>query len=67
MKIVTGSSSGTTGRVKSWNSTLNLLEVYAVTGDFSVGETIIVGSSSGASHQLRLVNLDPVDDGFQII
>jgi hypothetical protein len=62
-EIVTGSSSGTTGRVKSWNSTLNLLEVYAVTGDFSVGETII-GSSSGASHQLRLVNLNPVDDGF---
>jgi hypothetical protein len=62
-EIVTGSASGTTGRVKSWNSSTNLLEVYAVTGDFRVGENI-VGSSSGATHELRLVNLNPVDDGF---
>ena len=62
-EIVTGSVSGTTGRVKSWNSSTNLLEVYAITGDFRVGENI-VGSSSGATHQLRLIDLNPVDDGF---
>ena len=62
-EVVTGSISGTTARVKTWNSTTNELEVYTVDGDWTVGEKI-VGSSSGASHQLRVISLDPVDDGF---
>jgi len=62
-EIVTGSISGTTARVKTWNSATNELEVYTVSGDWTVGERI-VGSSSGASHQLRVISLDPVDDGF---
>ena len=62
-EIVTGSISGTTARVKTWNSVTNELEVYTVSGDWTVGERI-VGSSSGASHQLRVISLDPVDDGF---
>ena len=62
-EVVTGSISGTTARVKTWNSTTNELEVYTVDGDWTVGEKI-VGSSSGASHQLRIISLDPVDDGF---
>ena len=62
-EIVTGSTSGTTGRVRVWNSTTNLLEVSNVTGSFVVGEDI-VGSDSGASHELRLVNLEPLNDGF---
>ncbi len=62
-EIVTGSISGTTARVKTWNSVTNELEVYTVSGDWTVGEKI-VGSSSGASHQLRVISLDPVDDGF---
>ena len=62
-EIVTGSTSGTTGRVRVWNSTTNLLEVSNVTGSFVVGEDI-VGSDSGASHKLRLVNLEPLNDGF---
>ena len=36
---------------------------HALQGDWTVGEKI-VGSSSGASHQLRVISLDPVDDGF---
>ncbi len=62
-EIVTGSISGTTARVKTWNSVTNELEVYTVSGDWTVGEKI-VGSSSGASHQLRVISLDPIDDGF---
>ena len=62
-EIVTGSVSGTTGRVKTWNSTTNALEVYNVNGSFSVGENI-VGSTSGASHGLLTASEDPADDGF---
>ena len=62
-EIVTGSVSGTTGRVKTWNSTTNALEVGNVNGEFSVGENI-VGSTSGASHGLLSASLDPADDGF---
>ena len=62
-EIVTGSSSGTTGRVRVWNSTTNVLEVANVNGSFTIGEDI-VGATSGASHQLRIINLNPVNDGF---
>ena len=64
-EIVTGSSSGTTARVKVWNSTTNILEVYNVDGTFTLGENI-VGSTSGATHGLRKVDLDPEDDGFAV-
>ena len=35
----------------------------SVVGSFVVGETL-TGSSSGATHDLRLLNKDPLDDGF---
>ena len=62
-EIVTGSVSGTTGRVRTWNSTTNILEVGNVNGEFTINENI-VGSTSGASHGLLSASLDPVDDGF---
>ena len=62
-EIVTGSLSGTTGRVRTWNATTNVLEVGNVNGEFTVNENI-VGSTSGASHGLLSASLDPVDDGF---
>ena len=62
-EIVTGSISGTTARVRSWNSITNNLEVSNVSGEFIVSETII-GSDSSASHKLRIINTNPVDDGF---
>lgn len=62
-EIVTGSISGTTARVRSWNSITNNLEVSNVSGEFIVSETII-GSDSSASHKLRMINTNPVDDGF---
>ena len=62
-EVVTGSISGTTARVKRWDSTTNELGIYNVAGDFTVGEDI-VGSTSGATHQLRVISTDPADDGF---
>ena len=62
-EIVTGSSSGTTARVRVWNSETNTLEVGTVTGEFTVGENI-VGSTSGASYALRVADTNPADDGF---
>ena len=62
-EIVTGSSSGTTARVRVWNSVNNELEVGSITGDFVFGETI-TGSTSGASYELRVADTQPVDDGF---
>ena len=62
-EIVTGSESGTTARVRTWNSTTNVLEVGTVDGEFTVGENI-VGSTSGASYALRTADSQPADDGF---
>ena len=62
-EIVTGSSSGTTARVRVWNSTTNELEVGSVTGEFTRGETI-TGATSGAAYELRVADAQPADDGF---
>jgi len=62
-EVVTGSESGVTGRVRSWNATTNILEVSNVTGEFKLGENI-VGSSSSASHYLRIIDEFPAEDGF---
>jgi len=62
-ETVTGSQSGTTGIVKSWNSISNVLQVSNTNGDFILGENI-VGSASSASHYLRMVNVYPINDGY---
>ncbi len=62
-EIVIGSSSGTTGRVRIWNSETNELEVGTVTGEFTRGETI-TGQTSGAAYELRVTDAQPADDGF---
>jgi hypothetical protein len=62
-ETVTGSISGTTAKVRSWKSSTNQLEVASVTGSFQIGENI-VGAESASSHQLRVIDLNPPDDGF---
>ena len=62
-ETVTGSQSGTTARVKSWDSTTNELEVSIATGSFTNGE-IITGDESGATHQYRKVSEEFSKDGF---
>jgi hypothetical protein len=50
-ETVTGSISGTTAKVKSWNSKNNTLKISKSSGYFIVGENI-VGSASSASRQI---------------
>jgi len=62
-EVVTGSQSGVTARVRSWNSVTNILEVSNVNGQFTAGENI-VGSASSASYKLRSTGVFVVKDGF---
>jgi hypothetical protein len=63
-EIVTGSQSGTTAVVKSWNSTTAVLQVSNRDGDFTMGERII-GSESEASYYLRNTeSYYPTKDGY---
>ena len=68
-EIVTGSTSSVTARVRSWNSTTNVLEVASVSGSFTKGETL-TGSTSGATRILRVIDRtvdnDPYADNFDI-
>jgi hypothetical protein len=62
-EIITGSISGTTARVRSWNSVTNVLEVSKVSGEFVAGETL-VGTESSASRTLRSIEVFAVKDGY---
>jgi hypothetical protein len=62
-EIVTGSQSGVTARVRSWNSITNILEVSNVNGEFISGENV-VGTASSASYRLRSVDVFAPKDGF---
>ena len=62
-EIVTGQTSGTTARVRTWNSSTNVLEVASVSGAFTIGEDV-VGSTSGSSHALRVIDTTPDNDPF---
>jgi hypothetical protein len=62
-EIVTGSISGTSARVRSWNAITNKLEVSNINGSF-VGGEIIVGTASSASYMLRVSNIQIAKDGY---
>lgn len=62
-ETVVGSSSGYTGRVKSWNAITNKLELSNITGDFIPGETL-VGTASSASYEIKVVTVDNLVDPF---
>lgn len=53
-ETVTGSVSGTTAKVKNWNSQTNILQVSNISGNFVKGD-VLTGSKSGASYKLRVV------------
>lgn len=55
-ETITGSTSGTTAIVKSWNSVTGKLGIMKKTGEFSSGE-IVVGSASSAIYQLKSKSL----------
>jgi len=56
-ETITGSTSGVTGIVKTWNSVTNILTYSNVSGDFVAGETI-TGSESSASYVIRVIEDD---------
>ena len=62
-ELVTGSESGTTAHVNSWDATTNTLELKIISGSFNVGETL-VGSASGASRAVFTINTDDVIDPY---
>lgn len=62
-EVVTGSQSGVTARVRSWNATTNVLEVSNVNGQFIAGENL-VGTASSASYKLRSIDTLVIKDGF---
>lgn len=68
-ETITGSASSITAKVKSWDATTNELRVSNLTGKFAAGENI-VGSESGASYKLRLLNqnadINPYAQNFEI-
>lgn len=51
-EVVTGSVTGSTGRVKEWDSSTNTLKISTISGSFAKGE-VIVGSSSSARYSVR--------------
>ena len=60
-EIVTGSITGTTARVKDWDSTTNTLKVSIINGLFAKGE-VVVGSASSARYSVKSYdNTDPYD------
>ena len=62
-EVITGSTSGVTARVRSWNSITSTLEVSNVTGTFVRGESI-VGSASSASYILSTINTEDIRDAY---
>lgn len=63
-ETVTGSQSGSTGIVKSWNSITNVLELSNINGDFIRGETL-VGAASSASRSIFISDEFPnTEDGY---
>jgi len=62
-EIVTGGTSGTTARVKTWNASTKALTVSIVNGAFILGESI-TGGESGAVYSMRNQNSDDLSDAF---
>lgn len=62
-ETITGSSSGTTAKVKSWNASTSILQISNITGSFVNGETI-TGSESGAVYQYRKISISNADDSY---
>lgn len=62
-ETVTGSISGTTALVKSWDAPTGELNVYKINGSFVNGD-IIVGSASTASYKLRTYTTDNLVDPY---
>ena len=64
-ELVTGAVSGTTARVKNWDTDTSILQVGIVTGRFHTGETI-TGAKSTAAYDIKQVgSANTVTDKYQ--
>jgi hypothetical protein len=63
-EIVTGSISGATARVKSWDKTENILRVGTTNGSF-IPSDIIVGSSSSATYSVNYIVNAKFEDKYE--
>ena len=62
-EVVTGSTSGTTARVKEWNTVTDTMEVGVIDGTFIKGE-FLTGSTSGAKYVIGSTNEDDLVTPF---
>ena len=62
-EVITGSVSGNTARVRSWDAVTNTLKVANLTGDFLTSD-IIQGAESGSIYKVRVVNTDNIVDPY---
>ena len=62
-EIITGSSSGTTARVKEWDSDTKVLKISYVDGTFTNGE-LIVGAASSATYAADFYTNDDTYDKY---
>jgi len=60
-EVVTGSISGTTALVKSWDAPTGELNIYKINGNFVNGD-VITGSGSSATYKLRTYSTDNLVD-----
>ena len=63
-EIVTGSKSGATARVKSWDQDTNILEISINSGEFIAGENIL-GSVSSALYTISEHNMLALHDKYE--
>ena len=62
-EVVTGSVTGSIGRVKDWDSSTNTLKVSITSGEFAKGE-VIVGSSSSARYSVKSYDSRDIYDKY---
>ena len=62
-EIITGSTTGSTGIVKEWDSTTNKLKISMVKGLFAAGE-VLVGSSSSAVYSIKSYDRRDIYDKY---
>lgn len=63
-EVVIGETSGSKSRVKSWDSTTNILKVGTINGSFIPGE-IIVGTISSARYPLQKYEIPDLYDKYE--
>ena len=63
-EVVTGQTSGSKAKVKSWNDSTSVLQVGMTSGEFVDGETI-VGSASSATYSIKIVQVATSSDKYE--